>query len=95
MHIVGTIGPGVDLASVRAIPPEEVRETVKLYLAGEIDQWFSLAGRTGVVFLLNTTDPKRAGEMLEAVPLGRAHMMHFELMPLAPLAPLRTLVGAP
>ena len=27
---IGTIGPGVDLASVRAILPKEVRETVEL-----------------------------------------------------------------
>ena len=91
---IGTIAPNVDLASVRAILPIEVRETVKLYLAGKIDQWFSLTDRTGVVFLLNTTDLKGAGEMLEALPLGKAHMMHFELMPLAPLAPLQSLIGA-
>ncbi len=90
---IGTITPGADLASVRAILPTEARETVKLYLAGKIDQWFSLADRNGVVFLLNVRDPKEAHAMLEALPLGQAHVMQFELLPLAPLAPLRQLPG--
>jgi hypothetical protein len=90
---IGTITPGVSLASVRAILPTEVRETVKLYLAGKIDQWFSLADRNGVVFPLNVTDPNEAHAMLEALPLGQAHLMQFQLLPLAPLAPLRQLPG--
>jgi len=90
---IGTLTPGATIAEVRAILPTEVRETVKLYLAGKIDQWFSLADRNGVVFLLNVTDPKEAHAMLEALPLGQAHLMRFELLPLAPLAPLRQLPG--
>jgi len=42
---IGTINPGVDPAAARAVLPTEVRETVKLYLDGKIDQWFSLQGR--------------------------------------------------
>jgi Muconolactone delta-isomerase len=90
---IGTITPGASLASVRAILPTEVRETVKLYLAGKIDQWFSLADRNGVVFLLDVKDTQEAHAMLEALPLGQAHLMQFELLPLAPLAPLRQLLG--
>jgi hypothetical protein len=90
---IGTINPGVDPAAARAILPTEVRETVKLYLDGKIDQWFSLQGRPGVVFILNVTDPAAAHEMLEKLPLGQAHLMSFELMPLGPLNPLRQLPG--
>jgi hypothetical protein len=78
---------------VRSILPNEVRETVKLYLDGKIDQWFSLQGRSGVVFILNVTDPVAAHDMLEKLPLGQAHLMSFELIPLAPLNPLRQLQG--
>ena len=67
---IGMITPGASLTSVRAILPTEVKETVKLYLAGKIDQWFSLADRNGVVFLLNVTDPNEAHAMLEGLPLG-------------------------
>jgi len=90
---IGTINAGADIAAVRAILPTEVRETVKLYLDGKIDQWFSLQGRPGVVFILNVTDTAAAHEMLEQLPLGQAHLMSFELIPLGPLNPLRQLQG--
>jgi hypothetical protein len=90
---IGTLNPGVDPAAARAILPTEVRETVKLYLNGKIDQWFSLQGRNGVVFILNVTDVAEAHEMLEKLPLGQAHLMSFELTPLGPLNPLRQLLG--
>jgi hypothetical protein len=90
---IGTVNPGVDPAAVRSILPKEVRETVKLYLDGKIDQWFSLQDRSGVAFILNVTDPAAAHDMLEKLPLGQAHLMSFELIPLAPLNPLRQLQG--
>jgi hypothetical protein len=90
---IGTVNSGVDPAAVRSILPTEVRETVKLYLDGKIDQWFSLQGRNGVAFILNVTDPAVARDMLEKLPLGQAHLMSFELIPLAPLSPLRQLQG--
>jgi len=88
---IGTVNPGVDPAAVRSILPKEIRETVKLYLDGKIDQWFSLQGRSGVI--LNVTDRAAAHDMLEKLPLGRAHLMTFELIPLGPLDPLRQLQG--
>lgn len=90
---IGTVDPGADLAAVRAILPTEVRETVKLYLDGKIDQWYSLQERPGVAFILNVTDLAAAHEMLEKLPLGQAHLMSFELIPLGPLNPLRQLQG--
>jgi hypothetical protein len=90
---IGTVNSGVDPAAVRSILPTEVRETVKLYLDGKIDQWFSLQDRSGVAFILNVTDPAAAHDMLEKLPLGQAHLMSFELIPLGPLNPLRQLQG--
>ena len=90
---IGTVNPGVDPAAVWSVLPNEVRETVKLYLDGKIDQWFSLQDRSGVAFILNVTDPAAAHDMLEKLPLGQAHLMSFELIPLAPLDPLRQLQG--
>src|ERR1700756_5841255 len=89
---IGTINPGVDPAKVFAILPNEVRDTVDLYLNGRIDQWYSQQERRGVVFILNVTDPAAARDMLEKLPLGQAHLMTFEL-PLGPLDPLRQLQG--
>jgi hypothetical protein len=92
---VGTIVAGADLAKVTAILPTEVRATAQLYLEGKIDQWYSQQDKRGVVFILNVTDRKAAEAMLEALPLGQAHLMAFELTPLGPLSPLRQLVGPP
>ena len=91
---IGTIQPGADLQQVRRILPGEMPATAELYLQGKIDQWYSLQGRPGVVFILNVTDPAMAKEMLEALPLGREHLMSFELVPLGPLTPLRQLLPA-
>jgi hypothetical protein len=90
---IGTINPGVDPAKVSAILPNEVRDTVDLYLDGKIDQWYSQQERRGVVFILNVTDTAAARDMLEKLPLGQAHLMTFELIPLGPLNPLRQLQG--
>jgi hypothetical protein len=90
---IGTITPGTDPAAVRAVLPTEVRETVRLYLDGKIDQWYSLQNRPGVAFILNVTDVAAAHEMLEKLPMGQAHLMSFELIPLGPLNPLRALPG--
>jgi hypothetical protein len=90
---IGTINPGVDPAKVLAILPNEVRDTVDLYLNGKIDQWYSQQDRRGVVFMLNVTDPAAARDMLEKLPLGQAHLMSFELIPIGPLNPLRQLQG--
>jgi hypothetical protein len=75
--------------------PAEVRDTVRLYLAGKIDQWYLKQDRTGVVFLMNTTDPKEALELLGKFPFGQAGLMKFEIIPLGPIAPLRVLLTEP
>src|ERR1700743_1363637 len=90
---IGTLNAGFDPAAVRAILPTEMRETAKLYLEGKLDQWYSQQERRGVVFILNVTDTTAAREMLEKLPLGQAHLMTFQLIPLGPLHPLRTLLA--
>jgi len=61
---IGTINPGFDQSQVFAVLPDEVRETVDLYLDGKIEQWYSLQGKPGVAFIINVTDPAVAHEML-------------------------------
>ncbi len=84
-------------ASMRDIMPEEVKQTVNLYLSGKIDQWFVRQDGEGVVFLMNVTTVEEAHALLEKLPLGVAGRMEFDLMPLGPLSPLRFLMmgGAP
>jgi hypothetical protein len=93
---IGTIKPGIRFDQVNAALPGEVRETVNFYLAGKVDQWYSLeGGRPGLAFILNMSDVHAAHDMLEQLPMGRAHVMQFELIPIGPLNPLRWLVEKP
>ena len=73
----------------------EVRQTVELYLDGRIEQWWVKPDQTGVVFLFSGSNAKEVQEMLDALPLGRAGLMEFELIPLGPLSPLRLLLTKP
>ncbi len=78
-----------------AIMPAEARDTMRLMLAGKIDQWFAKIDGSGAVFLLNVTDPAEAHALLEQLPLGQADMMRFELIPVGPLWPLGLLLREP
>ncbi|WP_018432760.1 hypothetical protein [Paraburkholderia atlantica] len=91
--VIGTFPPGTDMKLVQHILPGEVRETAQLYLDGKVDQWYSLQDRAGVAFILNVTDVGQAHEMLEALPLGKAHLMTFSLLPIGPLKPLGKLLN--
>jgi hypothetical protein len=75
--------------------PAEVRDTVRLYLAGKIDQWYLKQDQSGVVFMMNVTDPKEARELLGRFPFGQAGLMEFQIIPLGPIAPLRVLLPDP
>ena len=79
----------------QTIMSREVPDTVRLYLGGKIDQWYARQDGKGVVFLLNLSSVEEAHSMFEALPLGQAHLMTFELMPLGPLGQLARLLPQP
>ncbi len=81
-------------ATWRDTMPKEVHGTVDLYLQGKIDQWYVRKDGQGVVFLMNVSTVEEAHALLEKLPLGQAHIMSFDLIPLGPLTPLRFLMGA-
>ena len=87
-----TVNAGIDRAAIMKVMPEEVRDTVTLYLDGKIQQWYSRSDGRGVVFILNTTSAADAKVLMEALPLAKAHLVTFDYMPLAPLGPLRMLL---
>ena len=70
----------------------EVPATVNLYLTGAIEQWYIKPDISGVVFVMNVTDPAEAHRLLEKLPLGIAGMMEFDFIPLGPISPLRFLL---
>ena len=70
------------------IMQQEVPATVRLFLAGKIDAWYSRKATRGVVFVMNVPTVEEAHELLEKLPLGVHGLMKFDLIPLGPLGPL-------
>jgi hypothetical protein len=89
---LGRLTNGTTRDKVMPVMRQEVRDTVKLYLAGKLDQWFFRRDQPGVVFLLNVSSVDEARTLLEKLPLGEAKLMEFDLIPLGPLAPLGLLL---
>jgi hypothetical protein len=72
--------------------PKEVAATLRLYLAGRIDQWWIRQTQTGPVFLLNVTSVEEARALMNTLPLGQAGLMKHEFIELGPLTPLHLLL---
>ncbi|BDC53108.1 hypothetical protein F183_A54230 [Bryobacterales bacterium F-183] len=89
---IGKMTAGTTPEKLRPVMPSEVRETVKLYLAGKLDQWFVRRDQRGVVFLMNVSTVQEAHDLLEKLPLGVQKLMEFDLIPLGPLTPLNFLL---
>jgi len=92
---LGHLTAGTTRATVMPVMQREVRDTVRLYLAGKIDQWYFRTDQNGVVFILNCATVEEAHALLEKLPLGQAKLMEFDLIPLGPLSPLGLLVQEP
>ena len=87
-----TVKADADRAAIMNVMPAEVRDTVKLYLDGKIQQWYSRADGRGVVFILNAASTADAKSLTDTLPLVKANLVTFDYMPLGPLGPLRLLL---
>jgi hypothetical protein len=90
---IGTASAALTAEQRKTIMPNEVRDTVRLFLAGKIDQWWSRQDGNGVVFLVNVSTVEEAHALLEKLPLGQAKLIDFTLIPAGPLKPLSILLG--
>jgi hypothetical protein len=90
-----TVKSDVDRAQLMKLMPSEVRETVKLYLDGKIQQWYARSDGKGVVFILNCSSVAEAKALTDTLPLSKNQLADFEYMPLGPLTPLRFLLAEP
>ena len=87
-----TVKADIDRAQLTKVMPDEVRATLKLYLEGKIQQWYSRSDGRGVIFILNCTTAAEAKAITDGLPLSKANLATFEYTPLSPLAPLRMLL---
>ena len=91
--VVETPKHGVTPQQIMAVIPEEIRETVKLYLDGKIRQWYSRGDGKGVVFLVDAKTEDEARAIMETLPLAKEQLMDQVYIPVGPLMPLRALMG--
>src|SRR5258706_15838990 len=76
----------------KEILPREMPATLKHYLDGKIEQFWSRQDAPGVIFLMNVESVEQAKAELDTLPLVAADLMTYELMPVGPLAPLGLLI---
>jgi hypothetical protein len=93
--VILTVKAGIAREQVMAVMPAEIRQTVQLYLNGQICEWYSRGDGRGVVLLLNTRDVAEAHAIMEGLPLAKQNLMDHEYIAVGPLLPLRLLMANP
>jgi len=93
--VILTVKAGVTREQVMAVMPDEIRQTVQLYLNGKVREWYSKSDGRGVVFLLDARDTAEAHAIMDDLPLGRQNLMDHDYIAVGPLLPLRLLLAKP
>src|SRR4051794_34338488 len=62
-----TVKSGITQEQMASVMQTEVRDTVRLYLDGKIQQWYARGDGKGVVFLLDCKTVDEAKVMMEAL----------------------------
>jgi len=88
-------GPGTPGQSLPALLPQEVRDTVTLYLDGKIEQWWIQQDGGGPVFLMSARTVDEARALTAQLPLVKAKVLEFDFVAVGPLSPLRVLLQPP
>jgi len=91
--VIETAKPGVTAQQIMAIIPEEIRATVKLYLDGKIQQWYSRGDGKAALFMVNAKTEDEARAIMESLPLSKEELIDHEYIPVGPLMALRALMG--
>jgi hypothetical protein len=91
--VIETAKQGVTVQQIMAVIPAEIRASVKLYLNGKIQQWYSRGDGKGVVFLVNANTEDEARAIVETLPLAKEELIEHEYIPVGPLMALRALMG--
>jgi hypothetical protein len=91
--VILTAKQGVDRRQIMKVMPAEIRATVKLYLDGEIRQWYSRGDGRGVILVLGVKTVDEAHAIMDTLPLAKVNVMDREYIPLGPLLPLAGLIG--
>jgi hypothetical protein len=91
--VIVTAKQGVDRQQIMKVMPAEIRATVKLYLDGEIRQWYSRGDGRGVILFLDVKTVDEAHAIMDTLPLAKENLMDHQYIPVGPLLPLASLIG--
>jgi hypothetical protein len=91
--VIVTPKQGVERQQIMKVMPAEIRATVKLYLDGEIRQWYSKGDGRGVILVLDVKTVDEAHAIMDTLPLAKENLMENEYIPVGPLLPLASLIG--
>jgi len=91
--VIETAKQGVTAQQIMAVIPAEIRATVKLYLDGKIQQWYSRGDGKGVIFVVNANSDDEARAIMETLPLAKDELIDHEYISVGPLMPLMALMG--
>jgi hypothetical protein len=80
-------------AEVQNTLPYERNAIVRLYLSGKIDQWFARQDRNGLILILDVKSVDDARKMLQELPLDKAKLGTYDLVPLTTWLPLESLLA--
>jgi hypothetical protein len=90
---IGTFDQAATPQQLDAFMSREVPATLKLYIDGKMEQFWLRHDGKGVVFIMTTDTAAEADGLLKALPLGRAGLLHFDLIPIGTLTAFRVLMG--
>jgi hypothetical protein len=93
--VILTVKAGVTREQVMAVMPDEIRQTVQLYLNGKVREWYSRSDGRGAVFLLDVKDVADGHDIMEGLPLAKQDLVDHEYIAVGPLMPLRLLMTKP
>jgi hypothetical protein len=93
--VILTVKAGITREQVMAVMPDEIRQTVQLYLNGKVREWYSRSDGRGAVFLLDVKDVAEGHAIMDALPLAKQDLIDHEYIAVGPLMPLRLLMTKP
>src|SRR5262249_14930737 len=91
--VILTAKDGVTRQQIMNVMPDELRDTLKLYLDGRIRQWYSRGDGRGVIFFIDAKTVEEAHAAIDALPLSKENLMDHEYIPVGPLMPLSALIA--
>ena len=89
--VMASVKPGVAVADVMKLVPEEVRGVSQLYMDGKIEQWYTRGDGKGQIFFLRAKSVDEATAIFAELPMVKAGYVAVEYIPVGPYSPVRLL----